>query len=76
MMVTAGTPRSAPGRAVIRRAPPGPGALVGRLTEASAPDIIDTLMPPQVHHNLTTQHHWDADQYEYWLGREQVTLPR
>jgi hypothetical protein len=45
------------------------GALADGLTKASAPDIIYTLMSPQVHQILTAERHWNADQYEHWLAR-------
>jgi hypothetical protein len=46
----------APGRAVLHRPRLGrPRRSHGGLTEPSAPDIIDTLMSPPAHHNLTTE---------------------
>ena len=70
VMFAAGTPRfrHRPGSHPPPAAPAGPGALAGGLTEASALDIIDTLMSPQVNHNLTTDGRRDADHCEYWLS--------
>jgi hypothetical protein len=62
VMFTAG-PAPA-GQPFAGRAPAGPGAPTGGLTEASAPDIIDTLISPRAHHNLTTEGLRDADHYE------------
>jgi hypothetical protein len=38
------------------------------MTERHALDVIYTLMSPEVHHLLTVERQWSADQYQRWLA--------
>jgi hypothetical protein len=66
-------PRAAGGSACrqsrVARALTGQGALPDGLTEARALDVIYTLMSPEVHHILTAERGWSADEYERGLAR-------
>jgi hypothetical protein len=53
------------GQPFAARTPARRGAPAGGLTGASAPDITDTPMSPQAHHNLTAEGRRDADHYEH-----------
>lgn len=57
------------GQSRVARALAGQDALADGLTEARALDVIYTLMSPEVHHILTAERGWSADEYERWLAR-------
>ena len=57
------------GQSRVARALAEHGALAPGLTQTTALDIIYTLMSPEVHHILTAERRWSADQYERWLAR-------
>lgn len=50
------------------------GALAAGLDEASAADMIYTLMAPEVHHLLTVERGWSVDRYERWLANALCAL--
>ena len=51
-------------------------ALDPDLQVAEAADITYTVLSPEVHHILTAERGWTAEQYEQWLVRSLATLLR
>jgi hypothetical protein len=49
-------------------------ALHPDLSIAKANDIAYTILSPDVHHILTAERGWTADQYELWLARSLKAL--
>lgn len=56
------------GQSRIARALAARGALADGLDEATAADVIYTLMSPEVHRILTIERGWSGGQYEEWLA--------
>jgi AcrR family transcriptional regulator len=52
------------------------GALAPRLEFSEAADMTYAVMSPDVHHILTVERGWTADQYEQWLVRSLGLLLR
>jgi AcrR family transcriptional regulator len=55
------------GQARVAQALTVRNALAKGITERHALDVIYTLMSPEVHHMLTVERHWTAEQYQRWL---------
>jgi AcrR family transcriptional regulator len=55
------------GQAGVAQALTARNALAKGINERHALDVIYTLMSPEVHHMLTMERHWTADQYQRWL---------
>ena len=56
------------GQARVARALKARNELAEGMTERQALDVIYTLMSPEVHHLVTVERQWSADQYQRWLA--------
>ncbi len=52
------------------------GALDPELGRSEAADITYAILSPEVHHILTVERGWTAEQYEQWLVRSLGALLR